>query len=176
MSRRTMRPNRTPARPARWPAAPGSLFIDRSAAIIRHRRGDRCDGPNIPAARRRRCRHRGPAGGLLGDRPSAVCWNSAGDGASWWSASTSSIVTARNAWVGEAGEPCTRMHAAQVSHCCRCGAANAAATTPTPTLPRCAPAGECHVTALVISDHVCENSQVARCPGGGRCVSRGRAG
>jgi hypothetical protein len=31
------------------------------------------------------------------------------------------------------------------------------------------------VTALVISDHVCENNRVARRPGGGRCASRGRA-
>jgi uncharacterized glyoxalase superfamily protein PhnB len=33
-------------------------------------------------------------------------------------------------------------------------------------LPGCGPAGKCRATALVRSDHVCENSRVARRPGG----------
>ena len=36
------------------------------------------------------------------------------------------------------------------------------------TLPGCGPPGKCPVTALVISDHVCENNRVARRPGGDR--------
>src|SRR6266571_1102765 len=37
-----------------------------------------------------------------------------------------------------------------------------------PTLPGCGSPGKCRVTALVISDHVCENSPMARPPGGDR--------
>lgn len=36
------------------------------------------------------------------------------------------------------------------------------------TLPGCGLAGKCRVTVLVISDHVRENSQVARRPGSNR--------